>query len=65
MTWDRASCAAGEGIQMADLIRDIDTVVIVLMENRSFDHSLGYLGLPPFNLPLEGLQKSKVSQKHV
>jgi len=42
---------------MADLIRDIDTIVIVLMENRSFDHLLGYLGLPPFNLAIEGLQK--------
>src|ERR1700730_2130713 len=43
---------------MADLRRDIDTIVIVLMENRSFDHILGYLGLAPFNLPIEGLQKS-------
>ncbi|HWX20591.1 MAG TPA: HAD-IA family hydrolase [Candidatus Binatia bacterium] len=25
------------------------TVVIVLMENRSFDHMLGYLSLPPYN----------------
>lgn len=41
---------------MADLIRDVDTIVIVIMENRSFDHVLGYLGLPPFNLKLEGLQ---------
>ena len=29
-------------------IEDIRTVVIVLMENRSFDHMLGYLSLPPF-----------------
>jgi phospholipase C len=43
---------------MADLIKDIDTVVIVLMENRSFDHMLGYLGLPPFNLALDGLQNA-------
>ncbi|HWV99194.1 MAG TPA: alkaline phosphatase family protein [Candidatus Acidoferrum sp.] len=28
---------------------DIKTVVIVLMENRSFDHMLGYLSLPPYN----------------
>ncbi|HTL56595.1 MAG TPA: alkaline phosphatase family protein [Candidatus Limnocylindrales bacterium] len=28
-------------------IDDIKTVVIVLMENRSFDHMLGYLSLPP------------------
>lgn len=25
----------------------IDTVIIVMMENRSFDHMLGYLSLPP------------------
>lgn len=41
---------------MADLIRDIDTIVVVIMENRSFDHVLGYLGLPPFNRKIEGLQ---------
>jgi phospholipase C len=27
----------------------IRTVVIVMMENRSFDHMLGYLSLPPFS----------------
>jgi phospholipase C len=41
---------------MADLKRDVDTVVIVLMENRSFDHMLGYLGLPPYSRKIEGLQ---------
>jgi phospholipase C len=30
-------------------IEDIKTIVIVIMENRSFDHMLGYLSLPPFN----------------
>src|SRR5882762_329621 len=30
-------------------LNDIKTVVIVLMENRSFDHMLGYLSLPPYN----------------
>ena len=29
----------------------IKTIVIVMMENRSFDHMLGYLSLPPFNRP--------------
>jgi phospholipase C len=33
---------------MADL-NDIKTLVVVLMENRSFDHMLGYLSLPPLN----------------
>ena len=43
---------------MADLVKDIDTIVVVLMENRSFDHMLGYLGLPPFNLLVDGLQNA-------
>jgi phospholipase C len=33
---------------MPDLDK-IKNVVIVMMENRSFDHMLGYLSLPPFN----------------
>ena len=28
--------------------KDIETVVIVMMENRSFDHMLGYLSLPDY-----------------
>jgi len=27
----------------------IQTIVVLMMENRSFDHMLGYLSLPPFN----------------
>jgi len=35
----------------------IDTIVVIIMENRSFDHMLGYLNLPgPGRIPLEGLQ---------
>jgi phospholipase C len=33
---------------MSDL-DNIKNIVIVMMENRSFDHMLGYLSLPPFN----------------
>jgi len=37
-------------------LNDIETVVIVIMENRSFDHLLGYLSLPgPNRLAVEGL----------
>jgi phospholipase C len=37
-------------------LADIDTIVIVIMENRSFDHMLGYLALPgPGHLPVEGV----------
>jgi phospholipase C len=33
----------------------IDTIVIVILENRSFDHMLGYLNFSgPGRLPLEG-----------
>jgi phospholipase C len=32
---------------MADLSL-IETIVVVLMETRSFDHVLGYLGLPQY-----------------
>src|SRR5579859_224156 len=34
----------------------IKTIVVVMMENRSFDHLMGYLSLPPYKLPdVEGL----------
>jgi len=28
----------------------IEHIFVVMMENRSFDHMLGYLDLPPHNL---------------
>lgn len=34
---------------MAPDLSKIKNVVIVMLENRSFDHLLGYLSLPPFN----------------
>ena len=35
----------------------IDTIIFVMLENRSFDHVLGYLTLPPFNRSnVEGLR---------
>lgn len=30
-------------------LQNIETIIVVLMENRSFDHMLGYLSLPPSN----------------
>lgn len=33
---------------MAANLEDIHTIVIVMMENRSFDHMLGYLSLPDY-----------------
>jgi phospholipase C len=43
-------------------LRDIDTFVIVILENRSFDHMLGYLSLASTATPLavEGLQDDPV-----
>lgn len=41
---------------MKDLTR-LDTIIVVMMENRSFDHLLGYLSLPGYNRPnVEGLK---------
>ncbi|HEY2106825.1 MAG TPA: alkaline phosphatase family protein [Candidatus Binataceae bacterium] len=43
---------------MADL-NSIGTIVVVMMENRSFDHLLGYLSLPgPNRLAVDGIQDS-------
>ena len=34
-------------------LKDIETFVIVMLENRSFDHAVGYLSLPDANPPLD------------
>src|SRR6185295_610790 len=34
-------------------LKDIDTFVIVILENRSFDHTVGYLSLPDANPPMD------------
>ena len=39
-------------------INQIQTIIVVMFENRSFDHMMGYLGLPPYNRDVEGLQKA-------
>ena len=41
---------------MASPLDPIKTIIIVMMENRSFNHIYGYLSLPPFNrTDVEGL----------
>ena len=42
-------------------LKDIDTFVIVMMENRSFDHMCGYLSLPSADPPVlvDGLRDDK------
>jgi phospholipase C len=39
-------------------LQDIETIVIVILENRSFDHMVGYLSLPSANppMPVDGLR---------
>ncbi|HLH52544.1 MAG TPA: alkaline phosphatase family protein [Verrucomicrobiae bacterium] len=36
-------------------IKQIETIIVLMFENRSFDHLMGYLSLPPYNRPVEGL----------
>ena len=36
-------------------LEQIETILVVMFENRSFDHLMGYLSLPPYNRPVEGL----------
>lgn len=38
----------------------IKTIVLVMMENRSFDHMLGYRSLPPLNSVLDGQRDDAV-----
>jgi len=42
-------------------LSDIETIVIVILENRSFDHALGYLSLAGADpaMPVEGLQDDR------
>src|ERR1700749_1431615 len=37
-------------------LSEIDTIILVMMENRSFDHMLGYLSVDG-SLPVDGIQK--------
>lgn len=40
----------------------VKTIVVLMQENRSFDHMLGYLSLPPWNRPdVDGLKNDPVS----
>jgi phospholipase C len=45
-------------------LKDIDTFVIVMLENRSFDHACGYLSLPDAGPPMdvEGLRADQAWQ---
>jgi phospholipase C len=44
----------------------IKTIVVVMMENRSFDHLLGYLSMAPYNWPnVDGLRDDPAWQARV
>src|SRR5215831_20468669 len=47
--------AEGDGVQAANLEK-IDHVVVVMLENRSFDHMLGYLSLSGRRPEIDGLR---------
>jgi phospholipase C len=53
---------------MAKDLSRVQTVVIAMLENRSFDHILGHLGLPDSGHPLagriEGIQHAQVYYAH-
>ena len=53
--------AAGEGVLDADApenLARIEHIVVLMMENRSFDHMLGYLSLEGGRADIDGLQAS-------
>jgi phospholipase C len=43
---------------LKDKLSEIKTIFIVMMENRSFDHALGYLSLPPYNRDVDGIKQA-------
>src|SRR5713226_1056704 len=45
-------------MKLSDKLAEIETIFIVLMENRSFDHMLGYLSLPPYNRDINGIKQA-------
>ncbi|HWO24065.1 MAG TPA: alkaline phosphatase family protein [Kofleriaceae bacterium] len=49
---------------MANAFEEIDQYVIVMMENRSFDHVLGYLSLPPWNANREAVTAFSSASYH-
>lgn len=46
---------------MAAALGQIHTIVLLMMENRSFDHMLGHLALDDPALPVEGIKQENVA----
>ncbi len=49
---------------MPTALEQIEHFFIVMMENRSFDHMLGYLSLPPHNAPVKGIKQAWQAEYH-
>jgi phospholipase C len=49
------ACAADSGLSAAELLAPIETIVVLCMENRSYDHYLGALTLEEGRADLDGL----------
>ena len=62
-----AGKAGRVGVEVDDAVRALDQVehiVVLMMENRSFDHMLGYLRLSGRRPELDGLQAEMVNVYH-
>src|SRR4051812_46219819 len=46
---------------MANVLDKVKTIILVMMENRSFDHMLGHLTLEDPSLPIEGLRQQNMA----
>ncbi|MBC7912350.1 MAG: hypothetical protein H7Y30_17720 [Pyrinomonadaceae bacterium] len=46
---------------MSDQLKDIDHIVVLMLENRSFDHMLGYLSLEGGRQDVDGLTGNEVN----
>lgn len=55
------ACAADSGLTAAQLLAPIDTIVVLCMENRSYDHYLGALTLEEGRADLAGLTGAEVN----
>src|SRR5208282_1340299 len=45
-------------MKLSEKLAEIETIFIVMLENRSFDHMLGYLSLPPYKRDIEGIRQA-------
>jgi phospholipase C len=45
---------------LRNLVSKVDHIVVLMMENRSFDHMLGYLTIDGGRADVEGLRKGAV-----